>query len=177
MSAPPRIFSSSPPRFISPHSLHTSSIPFSSLNFGNSPPLNRLPPPSSNSTISSSAPPIPSNTMEPLTLPKYPKYLEGSPYAELVQKQYELRRATYSSDKRREDGEQQQQQLESTSSVYNAIRNAKIKSSNQSFLLSVDNADKLEDLDLRLPTAWSPNDKGHCVELSSDNRRLKYVGT
>ncbi|GAB5587617.1 hypothetical protein Unana1_02517 [Umbelopsis nana] len=109
--------------------------------------------------------------MEPLTLPKYPKYLEGSPYAELVQKQYELRRACYSSDKRREE------QVESApSSVYTAIRKAKIQSSSQSFLLSVDNADKLEDLDLRLPTAWNPNDKGHCVELTSDNRRLKYVG-
>jgi hypothetical protein len=171
MSAPPRIFSSSPPRFISPHSLHTNSIPFSSLNFGNSPSLNRLPRPSSNSAATATSGPIPSSTMEPLTLPKYPKYLEGSPYAELVQKQYELRRACYSSDKRREE------QVESApSSVYTAIRKAKIKSSSQSFLLSVDNADKLEDLDLRLPTAWNPNDKGHCVELTSDNRRLKYVG-
>jgi len=51
-----------------------------------------------------------------------------------------------------------------------------MKTSGQPFHLSLDNADKLEDLDLKLPTAWNPNDKGHCVELSSDNRRLKYVG-
>ncbi|KAI9285909.1 concanavalin A-like lectin/glucanase domain-containing protein [Umbelopsis sp. AD052] len=108
--------------------------------------------------------------MEPLVPPKYPKYLDSSSYAELVQRQYELRLAAYSSDKHRESADP------TPILVNSAVRKPKVKSSGQPFHLSLDNADKLEDLDLKLPTAWNPNDKGHCVELSSDNRRLKYVG-
>ncbi|KAI8580251.1 hypothetical protein K450DRAFT_237574 [Umbelopsis ramanniana AG] len=170
MSAPPRIYSSSPPRFPPPHSLHTSSIPFSTLNFGSSPPLHRLPPPSSNSTTATTSASVPTNAMEPLVPPKFPKYLDSSSYAELVQRQYELRLAAYSSDKHRESADT------TPILVNSAVRKPKVKTSGQPFHLSLDNADKLEDLDLKLPTAWNPNDKGHCVELSSDNRRLKYVG-
>ncbi|CAM0138250.1 unnamed protein product [Umbelopsis sp. WA50703] len=112
---------------------------------------------------------------EPMTPPTYPNYLKDSPYAELVKRQYEQRRANDPSDKQQDN--LLSGPLESApSSVYSAIRKAKLKASGSAFLLSVDNADKLEDLDLRLPSAWNPNDKGQCVELSSDNRRLKYVG-
>lgn len=109
--------------------------------------------------------------MEPLVPPKYPKYLEGSSYVDLVQRQYERRLAAYSSDKQRETADSP------PIFVNPALRKPKVKTSGQPFHLSLDNADRLEDLDLKLPTAWNPNDKGHCVELSSDNRRLKYVGT
>lgn len=134
--------------------------------------MTRLPPPSSNSTVTS---PTTLVMTEPTTPPTYPNYLKDSPYAELVKRQYKQRRANHSSDKQR-DNVLPGSTDSTPSSVYSAIRKAKLKASGSAFLLSVDNADKLEDMDLRLPSAWNPNDKGQCVELSSDNRRLKYVG-